>query len=267
VEYEIDIDPVSLVSRIMSVREQIAKEWEADLDTIVVANDMILTSYHDSAVRARGEECIDMTDDGYSEDCINVENLISPYSDQRDDTEPRRSAFDRNAMMMLSNTIDFAEDASSPHRKGNFDLLCLLATQESIHRVLREYRQAGDERVVSYEWFREYYVGRVTKYFDGSQNYGRADDFLEELLTTSPSMKELGSQMGFIDPLRIAEDVIRMRSAVAEDWKEIVTQAPKDHIGLRKDLLAKQMGRYVNPSPFDTAPADASSGFEQEGFE
>jgi hypothetical protein len=255
------------VSRIVSVREQIAKEWESDLDTIVVANEMILTSYHDSARRARDEECIDMTDDGISEDCINVEDLIAPYSDQRDDTEPRRPAFDRNAMMMLSNTIDFAEHASSPYRKGNFDLLCLLATQESIHRVLREYRQAGDVRVVSYEWFREFYKMRCASHFDGDHLYGRSDDFLDELLTTPPSMKKFGSQMGFIDPLRIAEDVIRMRSAVAEDWKEIVTQAPQDHMGLRKDLLMKQLGRSVNPSTVDAAPSEASPGFDQGGFE
>jgi hypothetical protein len=41
VEFNIDIDPVSLASRILSVREQIAKEWEADLDVLASANEKI----------------------------------------------------------------------------------------------------------------------------------------------------------------------------------------------------------------------------------
>lgn len=39
IEIPIDIDPQSLVYRIMSVREQIAREFLTDLDVVRIAND------------------------------------------------------------------------------------------------------------------------------------------------------------------------------------------------------------------------------------
>lgn len=277
VEFEIDIDPVSLVSRIMSVREQIAREWVNDLDTMAVANEMILQSYHDMNMQSRDdEECLSWRDDADNDgddddECVNVEHLKAPYSDPATtgsgdyySNKPRRPAvFDRNAMTMLTNAITFDERASSPYRKGNFDLLCLLATQEAVHRVLREYRQ-DPNRDVSREWLREFYTSRVASMFDGNQEYGRAEDFLEELLTAPPTMKELKegkkhqNEIGLIDPLRISEDVIRMRSTVAADWKDIVANIPSEHVSLRKELLAKQMGDSVNPSPFGSSSMSSS---------
>jgi len=224
---------------------------------MVAANDQILSSYHANQATSRRdeeEECIAYDDDdGSDEDgCIKTEDLMAAYGGgvgggiQRDDDrggKEKKQTFDRNAMMMLGNAIDYADRASSPYRKGNFDLLVLLATQESVHRVLRRYRMHdADERMVSFEWLRDFYVDRVGKYFDGNQPYGRADDFLEELLLVPPSMKTVGDTMELVDPMRIAEDIIRTRSEVGEDWKEIVASVPQEHTGLRKILLARQMG-------------------------
>jgi len=39
VEYGIDIDPVSMASRILSLREKIASEWITDLDVISAAKE------------------------------------------------------------------------------------------------------------------------------------------------------------------------------------------------------------------------------------
>ena len=282
---------MSLVSRILSVREQIGNEWVTDLDTMKLANDMILDSYHDKHVTAREEEeCLPTasndqdSDDEDDEECVNLTDLTSPYSAPSErssgpdywEKRDRRFAYDRNAMMMLGNTMASSGARSSPYRNANFDLLCLLATQESIHRVLREYQAAGDEREVSFEYLREFYTSRVATHFDGSVEYGRADDFLEDLLTAPPTMKELeggsGSKasIGLIDPLRIAEDVIAMRSRVAEEWKAIIANVPQDHMGLRRDLLAKQMEGAVNPSPFDQAEEKypkKRAVVEEEGFQ
>ncbi|GAX17878.1 hypothetical protein FisN_18Hh082 [Fistulifera solaris] len=232
VEFRIDIDPVSLASRILSVREQIAREWREDLVTLRTANDQILDSYYDMGRAAREDESSSLQEE------TNVEQLVTPGVDEK-----QRRVFDRNAMLMLTSTMIFKAFASSPQRQGNFDLLYLLLTQESLHRVLREYRKSGDEREVSYEWLKEFYLSRVSSFFDGHQDYGRADDFLEELLMAPPSTKELSSsRIGFIDPLRIAEDIITMRSVVAEEWQTEIASVPEDHMGLRKKLLSKQMG-------------------------
>lgn len=256
VEFEIDIDPPALVQRIMSVREQIAKEWVADLDTFVAANEMILKSYYENLEAARqDEECIEDGED--PNECIQTEHLISAYSEG----SPR--AYDRNAMQMLSNSIVFDERSSSPYRKGSFDLLVLLATQESVHRVLRQYREIGEERIVSFEWLRDFYIDRVAEYFDGSQEYGRADDFLEELLLTPPSMKEVDGKIELVDPLRVAEDIIRARSEIGQDWREIVEGVPVEHTDLRKSILSIRMGNQ--PSPFTvtkTAESEVYGEFE-----
>lgn len=258
VEFELDIDPPSLVSRILSVREQIAREWTSDLDCLVAANEQVLASYYETMAKSRvdEEECKDWDSDA---SCIPVEEMTAAYTDGSADTSAwgkleRAHAFDRTAMMMLSNSLAFDARGSSPYRKGNFDLLLLLATQESIHRVLKEYAQ-DESRRVSFEWLAEFYKARVRKYFDGAQEYGRADDFMEELLLTSPVMKTAGKKMELVDPLRIAEDILRLRSNVCRDWKEIAEGVPVEHTVLRRNLLAKQMGGQ--PSPFA----------EMEGFE
>jgi len=260
-EYNIDIDPPSLANRILSVREQIAEEWVADLDALRLSNDMVLESYNEkiktariteeAEAAARNAECDDDDDDSYeSAERFSAKDIST-------------GAFDRNAMYFLRNSNAFTEKSPSMLRQGNFDLLCLLATQESIHRVLRDYVDAGCRHEVSFQWFREFYVERVTKFFDGNQEHGSADNFLEELLLATPSIKAADNgKMGLVDPLRIAEDIIATRSKVAMEWKEIVSCAKDDHSIVRKELLEKQMLKWgqrpatpVEPEP-TTATAD-----------
>ncbi|GKZ00670.1 hypothetical protein MPSEU_001019100 [Mayamaea pseudoterrestris] len=249
VEFNIDINPPSIVTRILSVREQIGKEWLHDLDTMVVANEQILTSYKEKSTSARSDECLDEDAESPSEDCLATETKAT-----------KSSAYDRTSMLLMDNTIEFESLNSSPQRKGNFDLLILLATQESIHRVLREYRDAGLSRQVSFEWLRTFYIDRVATFFDGSQEYGRADDFLEELLLTPPSMKTVSNKVELVDPFRIAEDVIRTRSMVGMEWKEKMKDVSAAHLELRRLLLLRHMENAATPSPF--AQAAGSEGFE-----
>ncbi|CAB9510210.1 expressed unknown protein [Seminavis robusta] len=287
VNYEIDIDPVSLVSRIVSVREQIAAECNSDFDTLIYANDQILASYFETQQHDRSEE-EDATENGNTthededEDDSDHEDLHDsltiPYSDSsksgRRPIEGHKNAFDRyNAMMLLSHAMDIGDDGikPSPLRKGNFDLMLLLSTQESIHRVLRDYAHAGDERDVSFTWLSEFYLERVNEFFDGHQEYGRADDFLEELLLTPPMLKSWdddgGSRkemVGLVDPLRMAEDIIRMRSEVGREWKQIIASTPKEHMKLRKALLVRQMGDQQ--TEFDTTIPETTMEMS-EGFE
>ena len=131
--------------------------------------------------------------------------------------------------------------------------------------MLREYRQAGSTRQVSFEWFRNFYVERVAKYFDGCQEYGRADDFLEELLLTPPMMKTIQNKVELVDPFRIAEDIIRTRSEVGMEWKEKMKDVPAAHLELRRLLLLRHMGDAANPSPFAQAATEQALG--SEGFE
>ena len=163
-------------------------------------------------------------------------------------------------MMILGNNIVQDGRASSSYRNGNFDLLGLLATQESVHRVLRKYRAASPDHI-SAEWLKQFYVSRVATHFDGDQEYGRADDFLEELLLSPPAVKTIAGKLGLIDPMRIAEDIIAMRSQVATDWRDIVVDVPgKDHTELRNICLAIRMGKTIERSPSMEVPIKAEEG-------
>lgn len=230
VEINIDIDPTSLANRILSVREQIATEWISDLETLKMSNDMLLKSYNERIEKERGSESEDAEDkDGDEKGEV--------------DNHPQ-IAFDRDAITLFRGSVAFADRESSPMRHGNFDLLALLLTQESIHRVLRDYLDAGSEREVSFRWFRDYYTKRASAYFDGDQEIGRADDFMEELLQTPPAIKNDDGVMSLVDPLRVAEDIIAVRSEVAMEWKSMMELVKEDHIDVRRIILSKQMIKW-----------------------
>lgn len=209
----------------MAVREQIAKEWETDLNILANANDQIFSSYFELARLERSK--------------LDSELLQTPSV-----------AFERTAVNLINNQTIFAvgSSSSSPLRKGNFDLLYNLCTQASIHRLLRELKDAGDSKEVSFDWLREFYVDRVKEYFDGDQPYGRADDFIEELLMSSPSVLHLDDGMvALADPFGLAEKVIETRNVIVTEWKEAMAQVPADHQdGIRRILLDKQMTAWGN---------------------
>ena len=126
----------------------------------------------------------------------------------------------------------------SPLRVGSFDLLLLLCTQESIHRVMNTLREEGPETQTTFQWFLKFYVERAPKFFDGNGNYGRYDDFLDELLSCSPTIQKNGQ---IVDPIGLAEKVILMRTDVASEWIELMNQVPLHHMDLRRGLLEQQM--------------------------
>lgn len=206
--------------RILSVRGQIANEFIQDLDIVIATNDQIMNSYFDSI-----------------------------RQEDRDAPQELASSFDRETSIILSNNMESSVSASSPFRKGNFDLLYNLCTQASVHELLRELQRAGEEREVSFVWLRDFYVARVEGFFDGDQPFGRADDFIEEMLLTPPSVKDMGTNkqgkafVGLIDPLGLAEQIIARRTQIAQEWKEMMGQTGSDHMQLQKVLLAKIMGK------------------------
>jgi len=208
VETILDINPSSLVTRIISVREQIAREFIIDFDLIRTYNDQILETYE---YRVKNKRKMRV-------DCC----------------------FERNAMIILENNMAMAEFASSPIRKGTFDLLLLLSLHESIHRVLRYYQDIGQDREVSFEWLSEYFTDRVEDFFDGYQHYGRADDFIEELLMTAPTVRNTVEGTALVDPQKVASDIIKMRSEVLLDWIDVMKNAPEDHESLKQIVLFQQ---------------------------
>jgi len=262
VEFEIDVDPPSLVGRVLAVREQIAQEWAAsELRVLRQANGRILESYfrqsklqRDSAPQSEGVPRV-----AFERTALNILNNHTAFS--------AASQTDSNGNGAASST---SSSFSSPFRAGNFDLLYNLCTQASIHLVLREellledsYDSGGGK--AGYEWLREFYATRVEEYFDGDQPYGRADDFMEELLLSSPSFlsSSPSSKSVLADPFRMAERIIETRDVVCDEWMATMEQIQADHSPIRARLLERQMAAWGESKPDASSttqpPSDSSS--------
>lgn len=224
-EMTVDIHPSSLASRILSVREQIAKEWTQDLDILLTANDQILQSFFDTMKSSQNGQ----------------------------------GSFERTAANMMNNIARSAVRTSSPFRRSNFDLMYNLCTQAAIHRILRERLAAGEEREISFIFLRDFYTEKAEEYFDGDLQSGRADDFFDDLLQTSPSVLSTeDGKTGLVDPVGAAEAIIKMRKEVVNDWKALMKRVPEDHTGVRQALFTNQIERSDASPTYD----NDSEGFQ-----
>ena len=134
--------------------------------------------------------------------------------------------------------------------RGNFDLLYSLCTQASAHRLLRELQTTSESNDITYQWFKRFYTERVSEYFDGDQSFGRADDFIDALLNTPPSLVEMpdSKTIGLTDPLQIAERIIAIRSEIAHEWKSLMREVKDDHLKLNGVLFRAMTERTIDES-------------------
>ena len=244
---EIDIDPISLAGRLLSVREKLGKEWVQDLELLSSINDNILKSYHEKILEARGDE--ERSKDKDEEDDSHYDNSLgdvgtdgNPFANFGWQTN-KNQAFERDSIYTIVNHPNFNDCDASPLRSTNFDLLSLLSIQESIHRILQKYE--SEDKDLTFEWLLDYYDDSLPKYFDGDQRFGRADDFLDDLLRMGPVLKSTDDgKIDFIDPLAIAEDIIETRGIVVEEWKSTMSNVSEYHTDIRRVIFEKQMSKW-----------------------
>ncbi len=222
----------------LSVREQISQEWEEDLDMLIKLNDEITESIeeYNSQNAAKNDDDGDSDEDNLKNDKKDNKSegdnkesdldalLKALIEDSKIDSPPPSASgetsegntketanvgpkvFDRNILNLWSQTLWSPKRSSSPYRKANFDLLLLLATQESIHRVLNSYKNDKSVRPETHEWFLDFYIDNVNEYFDGHQTYARSEDFLKEMIQSPRTLIETNNDiLAWIDPAVIAE--------------------------------------------------------------
>lgn len=246
-EFDIDIEPARLCARILSVREQLAKEMTGDLKAIANMGQMIFRSYWKNAKERKNTRHTRTS--GARAGGINGES--SPYG------------FDRPGTMYINfDPQDDNELASSPLRKGNFDLLYNLITQTAVIQLLQcnEGVVVGEDElqnISSQSFLSKFYLERQITHFIGSQWYGKGDDFIEELILSSPiimsrntdSFESSGGEDSeapmpplVIEPMRIAEQILLRRDKLALEWKEILQGASSEHTEIRKLQLSRLTG-------------------------
>lgn len=86
------------------------------------------------------------------------------------------------------------------------------------------------------------------------------------MLRTPPSFVNKDDKVDPIEPLLMADDIIRVRKEVATKWKCIIVMAPESQSGIRKDLLTRQMmkwGQHVDRAHMQEADTiEQSHGFQ-----
>lgn len=272
-EYELSIDPPALVRRILSVRELISKEWVEDLEMLLKLNDDIAESFDEYNSKVEPKAMNDDEEDHLKVD--NVDQKIDDDDESHDKTdcdesdsdeasppalskesiekktrqavpgdEKRQNVFDRSILSTWSQTLWSPKRSSSPFRKANFDLLLLLATQESIHRVLNSYKNDDSVRPQTHEWLLDFYADNVNEYFDGHQTYARSEDFLEEMSKSPRTLIETNSDMlAWTDPAIVAEDIVRERSEVILGWIKVAENILQEHTDLRRLLFTNMVSK------------------------
>jgi hypothetical protein len=241
-EFDIDIEPARLCARILSVREQIAREMTGDLKAIANMGQMIFSSYLQNSIERKNTKPKTGT---------NNNGESSPYG------------FDRPSTMYINfDPQDDNELAPSPLRKGNFDLLYNLITQTAIMQLLQ-----CDEGVVVGEdvvqnkanqlFLSKFYLERQITHFIGSQWYGKGDDFIEELILYTPiimprNVEDSDRSSGImpplvVEPMRIAEQILLRRDKLALEWKDIMEKQPSEHTEIRKLQLNRLTGVTTTP--------------------
>ena len=232
-EYELEINPPSLCTRIISIREQICNEFVKDLDVIADLGGQTIDTYWNNLLSLKKKTKKDGEEQQQS-------------LEEEEQQQPQPLA---GANMLFLEIDDFSDYVPSPLRKGNFDLLLTLTTQEAIHRLLNNDDKLDDVDDVtmdpsSIQFLRNFYVQRIGTHFTGSQWYGRADSLLQELLTMSPSMIQVQDEtMALIDPLRIAELILKVRESVAIEWSDLTLDILQHD--LHMDIKRKQLSRLM----------------------
>ena len=192
------------------------------------------------------------------------ESVPSDYFSTTQSSEKNQVFHKLGLVAMLLNKEAFEGVKSSPFRKGSFDLLSLLSMQEGVHRVLRQYK--AENNIVALEWLRDFYIDKIDEYFDGSGPYGRADDFLEELFLSTPSINRNLNK--FNDPMAIAEDIVHMRTLILLEWKHQMKTIPDDHnLHLRKLLFDKQWGSSTTTTANDNIATTETTTLSSMGDE
>jgi len=253
--FEIDIEPARLCARILSVREQLAREMAADCKAINSMGNYIFCSYQENSQKRTNTKQVDEHGEFVPKTFDSPSALYINF-DQRDD----------EAL------------APSPLRNGNFDLLYNLLTQEAIIELLKSedgvvVGEDPQQNHACREYLHRFYLQRFPSTFEGSQWYGKSDAFVEELMLASPlfvvpmnvesgaGVEQSETQASAmppmeVEPLRIAEQILLKRDKLALEWMEIMSSVPSEHTEIRRMQLSRLTGvPMADPQP-TTATSD-----------
>lgn len=196
-EYFVEIEPRKIGGRLLSCRGQLAKECMEDLKLIEREN-----------VQALERRRLDV---------VKVKSV--------------------DEMRVSFPPLDFdpAFNAATPFRGGTYDLLKKYLTYLAARQVLFDLERNGDEGVKKDAvWFKEFCDSKGSVLREVESGYGSGEMFVDLLLDSSPAVRSGGA---FLDPMRLAQDVMSERQKIADYWVQILGTTDDDHLSIERELV------------------------------
>lgn len=201
--FNVSIEPKVIADNILTIREQLAHEWEEDLLLMEKENNE-LWRHHFAMVN---------------------------------DLEDRAEA-----LQLPTFEHDAGTSLSSPLRGGSFDLLMNAATVVAVHSLLRSWQSQSSKAVCS-RWLRQFWVLHGSLFSGDYGYGSAKKFVSEMLAETPSICSSPGGEMDLIDPLNIAQEVMDERVAVCKLWAELLQSAPEDRWTLQRHALDVQFSK------------------------
>jgi hypothetical protein len=228
--YTDTISPSTIGQNLLRIREQLAKEWEQDLQLLPLCN-AELRRHH-------------------SEEVVNVSDAVENLQYQ-----------------IVPGSIEGEDGAESPLRSANFDLLKTAVTHAALWRLQKELDVEPTQKHAA-EWLALFAREHGSAFRGGAYGLRAGREFLLKMMDQPVKVsKSLGGKPRFVDPLSMAERLMDLREELALEWSEAMQHVPAEHVLLRvEEHRAKLEGAIVptlrsrveSPPPPGFAWAEAS---------
>lgn len=222
--YTETVRPAAVARQVLQIREEIAEEWVSDLALIEKDNVELL--------RHHAEEVKHLVDDE-----LRFQYLIQP--------------------------CEAGDGESSPLRLASYDLLKNAVTAEAL-RLLVERLGKTAETQHSSGWLRGFSAEHARPLLGVAEHEKtqRSVDWhggRDALLTMMSEPVSMGlspsGEARFLDPLSLAEAMMRLRATIANEWIAACKQVPDEHLVLaRKQLTARNL--FGDVSLGEESPAE-----------
>lgn len=246
-EYTELVEPSRIAHGLMSISNQLCREWHYDLTRHVAREGSYLLQC--SAEGGAADECD--VDAAPMSLMAEVSNLTALVYDSKQALPGVLYASLRAASAAWNTDFDF-DEAPSPFRAENFDLLQRAVTREAALSALADLQAAGHDDAsarASALWLRERLEGYAA-YWEKPPRNQLAGLFVLELLTAPPSPRTLPadeppgapSGLGMTDPERVVELVLVHRQQICNEWG---TSLRDDLPPRLQQLLADSLNRAL----------------------
>jgi len=247
-EYTELIEPRRVAQGLVTIFRQLTNEWSMDLRMVAEEGEYL------------AQTCL--AGDGGLETCLAAcgernsgnSSMATAVSDVRVPLPTAVYASLRGASAKWTYQADM-EDAPSPFRTENFDLLQRVATREAALTALAAL-DADPDSAASAAWLRQKLDGEWLPRFEAPGRSQLAGVFLVELLSLQPTAKPTADdRLEFVDPVQIAYRILDERETIARDWADTLAEATPR---LLQSLLAADMEETLKLDMEATRDSDES---------